>query len=51
MVESGNINKSLFVLGNVVDALNRGDKRIPYRDSKITRLLQDSLGGKSNSLV
>ena len=61
MVESGSINKSLFVLSNVVDALNAGSPRIPYRDSKLTRLLQvfrfeqlmwqDSLGGCSNALI
>lgn len=52
MVESSAINKSLFVLGNVVDALNAGgEQRVPYRDSKLTRILQDSLGGKSQSLM
>jgi kinesin family protein 22 len=45
MAESGAINKSLFVLGQVVEALNKNHPRIPYRDSKITRILQDSLGG------
>jgi hypothetical protein len=47
--ESININKDLFVLGKVVSQLsNRSERRnthIPYRDSKLTRLLQDSLGG------
>lgn len=38
--ESGAINTSLFVLGKVVDALNQGLPRVPYRDSKLTRLLQ-----------
>ncbi|KAJ3088513.1 Kinesin-like protein kif22 [Quaeritorhiza haematococci] len=45
LVESGAINKSLFVLGQVVEAVNRNLSRVPYRDSKITRFLQDSLGG------
>lgn len=47
LVESNNINTSLFVLGKVVNAIIKRDKRIPYRDSKLTRLLQDSLGGYS----
>lgn len=51
LVESGAINRSLFVLGQVVDALNAGASRIPYRDSKLTRLLQDSLGGSAYSLL
>uniref|UniRef100_A0A8D0H3R0 Kinesin-like protein n=1 Tax=Sphenodon punctatus TaxID=8508 RepID=A0A8D0H3R0_SPHPU len=49
--ESGAINTSLFVLGKVVDALNQGLPRVPYRDSKLTRLLQDSLGGSAHSIV
>jgi kinesin family protein 22 len=47
MNESCHINKSLFALGQVVEALNKSQTRIPYRESKITRFLQDSLGGKS----
>lgn len=49
--ESGAINTSLFVLSKVVDALNQGLCRVPYRDSKLTRLLQDSLGGSAHSLI
>ncbi|KAJ3305073.1 Kinesin-like protein kif22 [Kappamyces sp. JEL0829] len=49
--ESCAINKSLFVLGQVVEGLNRGQSRIPYRDSKITRFLQDSLGGNSLAVL
>ena len=51
MIESGNINKSLFMLNQVVDALNSNAINIPYRNSKLTRLLQDSLGGKSEALM
>lgn len=50
MTESNSINTSLFVLGKVVNALNDGT-RVPYRDSKLTRLLQDSLGGNSNAIM
>ena len=49
--ESGAINTSLFVLGKVVDALNQGLPRVPYRDSKLTHLLQDSLGGSAHSIL
>jgi kinesin family member 22 len=45
--ESANINRSLFVLGKVVSSILRAESRIPYRDSKLTRLLQDCLGGSS----
>eukprot|EP01135_Chromosphaera_perkinsii_P005323 Nk52_evm4s343 gene=Nk52_evmTU4s343 len=51
LTESGAINKSLFVLGKVVDAINNKLHRIPYRDSKLTRLLQDSLGGNSHAVM
>lgn len=44
------INLSLSTLGNVISALSEGrSKHIPYRDSKLTRILQDSLGGTSST--
>ncbi|XP_036408428.1 kinesin-like protein KIF22 [Megalops cyprinoides] len=49
--ESGAINLSLFTLSKVVDCLNAGAGRVPYRDSKLTRLLQDSLGGSAHSVM
>ncbi|XP_046652792.1 chromosome-associated kinesin KIF4-like [Daphnia pulicaria] len=50
--EGVNINKGLLSLGNVISALCENNPRhIPYRDSKLTRLLQDSLGGNSHTLM
>ena len=43
--EAKKINMSLSSLGNVIYSLCKGKEHIPYRDSKITRLLQESLGG------
>ncbi|KAG6900381.1 hypothetical protein C0993_011731 [Termitomyces sp. T159_Od127] len=51
MAESAAINKSLSVLGQVVHALNSCASRIPYRNSKLTRILQDALGGSSIGLL
>ncbi|XP_039282809.1 chromosome-associated kinesin KIF4 [Nilaparvata lugens] len=49
--EGVNINKGLLALGNVISALGGGSNYISYRDSKLTRLLQDSLGGNSQTLM
>jgi len=54
--EGAAINKSLMALGNVINALGenatgKSKKHIPYRDSKLTRLLQESLGGNSSTLM
>ncbi|XP_073135302.1 kinesin-like protein KIN-10B isoform X2 [Henckelia pumila] len=49
--ESAKINQSLFALSNVIYALNNKKPRIPYRESKLTRILQDSLGGTSRALM
>lgn len=49
------INGGLLALGNVISALggdnNKKPQHVPYRDSKLTRLLQDSLGGNSHTLM
>lgn len=49
--ESAKINQSLFALSNVIYALNSNKARVPYRESKLTRILQDSLGGTSRALM
>ena len=56
LIEGANINKSLLTLGNCINALCesniKGTKpHIPYRDSKLTRLLKDSLGGNSRTVM
>ncbi|KDR06177.1 kinesin-like protein KIF18A [Zootermopsis nevadensis] len=49
--EGSNINKSLLALGNCINSLAGGLKHIPYRDSKLTRLLKDSLGGNCQTVM
>lgn len=52
--EGISINKGLLCLGNVISALTEESKKsqhIPYRDSKLTRILQDSLGGNANTFM
>ena len=57
LIEGANINRSLLTLGNCInalcDAMSKGIKKpyIPYRDSKLTRLLKDSLGGNARTVM
>ena len=54
MVEGANINKSLLALGNCINILSDKNKIgsfVPYRDSKLTRLLKDSLGGNTKTCM
>ncbi|XP_017499429.2 kinesin-like protein KIF19 isoform X1 [Manis javanica] len=53
MKEGAHINRSLLALGNCINALSdrSGNKYINYRDSKLTRLLKDSLGGNSRTVM
>lgn len=49
--EGSNINRSLSTLGNVISALADGKAHVPYRDSTLTWLLKDSLGGNSKTTI
>lgn len=49
--EAKNINRSLSALGNVINALVEGSSHVPYRDSKLTRILQESLGGNARTTM
>ncbi|XP_023028699.2 uncharacterized protein [Leptinotarsa decemlineata] len=49
--EGANINKSLLALGNCINSLADGHRHVPYRDSKLTRLLKDSLGGNCQTVM
>ena len=56
MKEGASINKSLLALSNCINALyenckNNQKKFVPYRDSKLTRLLKDSLGGNCRTVM
>ena len=60
MIEGANINKSLLALGNCINALSdlkrqsaavQGNQFVCYRDSKLTRLLKDSLGGNTKTIM
>ncbi|QRV90691.1 kinesin motor domain protein [Ceratobasidium sp. AG-Ba] len=49
--EAGMINQSLLTLGRVINALVERNSHVPYRESKLTRLLQDSLGGRTKTCL
>jgi hypothetical protein len=49
--EAAAINKSLSALGDVVSALQQRSSHVPYRNSKLTRLLEDSLGKEAKALL
>ncbi|XP_051114295.1 kinesin-like protein KIN-5D isoform X2 [Andrographis paniculata] len=49
--EAGEINKSLLTLSRVINALAENSAHVPYRDSKLTRLLRDSLGGTAKACI
>ncbi|CAB1115306.1 unnamed protein product [Ectocarpus sp. CCAP 1310/34] len=49
--EAQSINKSLSALGDVISALSRNEKFIPYRNNKLTQVMQDSLGGNAKTLM
>merc|ERR1712048_977257 len=51
MKEAQSINKSLSALGDVIEALSKNAKHIPYRNHKLTQLLSDSLGGNAKTLM
>jgi Kinesin-like protein len=53
-VEGANINRSLLALGNCINILSDSHKKgafVPYRDSKLTRMLKDSLGGNTRTIM
>ena len=49
--EAKAINSSLLALGNVIKGLSSGDSHIRYRDSILTKLMTDSLGGSAKTLM
>jgi len=56
MIEGANINKSLLALGNCINMLYENSSKgqqnhVPFRDSKLTRLLKDSLGGNCRTVM
>ena len=52
MVEGAHINRSLLALGNVINALATGQGAyVNFRDSKLTRILKESLGGNTKTVM
>ena len=51
LVECTKINKPIYAIHNVVYSLNANESHIPYRESKLTYMLKDSLGGMSRILM
>lgn len=53
MLEGANINRSLLSLGNCINILaeKRKNAFVPYRDSKLTRILKDTLGGNTKTVM
>ncbi|KAG2211660.1 hypothetical protein INT47_008757 [Mucor saturninus] len=49
--EAANINRSLLTLGRVINSLVENTPHVPYRESKLTRLLKESLGGKTKTYI
>merc|ERR1719361_2612170 len=49
--EAIEINKSLSALGDMIEALTKGNKSVPYRNHKLTMLMQDSIGGSAKTLM
>ena len=50
-MEAAAINKSLSALGQVFQAISKGAPHVPFRNSKLTHVLQDSLGGDSKTCM
>ena len=51
MKEGCHINKSLFMLGRVINDLTSNSPHVPYRDSVLTRILQPALGGNAKTAI